>query len=54
VLVLVVRSDRDTILTPEVHDGAQGCDVFHIDAVGDWLEWGKRMLHAHIRLGMQF
>jgi hypothetical protein len=52
---------KDWICMKMVHDRvqcwalvegeAQGCDSFHVAAVGDWLEWGKRMLGAHIRLG---
>jgi hypothetical protein len=32
----------------------RGSDIVHIAAGSNWLEWGKQMLCAHIRLGMQF
>lgn len=44
----IVQSNRARSYTSWVG----GCDVFHIIAVGNWLAWGKQMLHT--RLGMQF
>jgi hypothetical protein len=52
----------DCIYTPKglknvvtyIHDGARGCSVFHIAAMGDWLEWGKRILGARVRIDMKF
>lgn len=32
----------------------QGCDIFHIAAVGDWVEWGEQTLCMHICLGLCF
>jgi hypothetical protein len=26
----------------------QGCDIFHIAAVGDWVEWGEQTLCMHM------
>lgn len=35
-------------------EGENEEDIFHIAAVGHWVEWRKQMLRVHVHLGMQF
>jgi hypothetical protein len=51
---LVAGGAERTIRYFNIQTGARRCDPFHIAAVGDLTEMGKRMLCENMRLGMQF